>query len=155
MKVSAKPTIRAVAVHEVPCDGAPIRKELDNYYESEGILAETAAYRARILPVVLIEVEVANATETFDVGDFTQEMELADEEIWQVAYEEAFLSPDGRELVRRDIGCADAVTGGRICFYFHLYDPGRPMLWTYGEFTCPPVTPVPEYLSALVPYVPI
>ena len=155
MKVPSKPAIRAVAAYEIPIDGAPIRKELDAYYESEGILKETAAYRARVLPLVLIEVEVSGADERFDVGDFTQEMELADEEIWQVAYDEAFLSPDGQSLVRRDIGCADAVPGGRICFYFHLYDPGRPMLWTYGEFECPPVTPVPEYLAQLVPYEPI
>ena len=82
-------------------------------------------------------------------------MEFAEEETWQVAYDEAFLSPDGLSLVRRDIGCADAVSGGRICFYFHLYDPGRPMLWTYGEFTCPTPVPLPEHLAALVPYEPI
>ena len=139
----------------MPVDAAPIRKELDSFYESEGLLAETAAYRARLLPLALIEVEVSGADERFDVGDFTQEMEFAEEETWQVAYDEAFLSPDGLSLVRRDIGCADAVSGGRICFYFHLYDPGRPMLWTYGEFTCPTPVPIPEHLAGLVPYEPI
>ena len=150
-----KPSIQPIAVYEVPCDAAPIRKELDSFYESEGLLAETAEYRARLLPVVRIEVVVSGADERFDVGDFTQEMELADEEIWQVAYDEAFLSPDGQQLVRRDIGCADAVSGGRICFYFHLYVPGRPMLWTYGEFECPKPGPIPERLATLVPYEPI
>ena len=150
-----KPLIQPIAVYAVPVDAAPIRKELDVFYESEGLLAETAAYRARLIPLALIEVVVSGADERFDVGDFTQEMEFADEEIWQVAYDEAFLSPDGQALVRRDIGCADAVSGGRICFYFHLYDPGRPMLWTYGEFQCPAPVPVPEHLAALVPYEPI
>ena len=150
-----KATIQPIAVYSVPVDAAPIRKELDSFYESEGLLAETAAYRARLLPLALIEVEVSGADERFDVGDFTQEMEFAEEETWQVAYDEAFLSPDGLSLVRRDIGCADAVSGGRICFYFHLYDPGRPMLWTYGEFTCPTPVPIPEHLAGLVPYEPI
>jgi len=146
------PTIRALAVHEVPCDDAEWRKQIDSFYDSEGLLKETAAYRARLIPIALIEVEVSGADERFDVGDFTQEMELADEETWQVAYDEAFLAPDGQSLVRRDIGCADAVSGGRICFFFHFYDPLRPMLWTYGEFECPAPTPLPAHLAALVPY---
>ena len=150
-----KPSIQPIAVYSVPVDEVPIRKEIDNFYESEGLLVETAAYRARLLPLALIEVVVSGADERFDVGDFTQEMEFAEEETWQVAYDEAFLSPDGLSLVRRDIGCADAVSGGRICFYFHLYDPGRPMLWTYGEFLCPAPVPIPEHLAALVPYAPI
>ena len=147
-----KPSIQTLAVHQVPCDAARWREEIDSYYRSENLLKETAAYRTRLLPLVLIEVAVSGADERFDVGDFTQEMEHAPEEAWQVAYDEAFLSPDGTSLVRRDIGCADAVSGGRICFYFHFYDPERPMYWTYGEFKCPPPTPLPEHLAALVPY---
>ena len=147
-----KPSVHPIAVYEVPCDAATWRKEIDGYYESENLLNETSAYRARLIPLALIEVIVSGADERFDVGDFTQEMELASEEAWQVAYDEAFLSPDGMSLVRRDIGCADAVSGGRICFYFHFYDPERPMFWTYGELHCPPPQPLPDRLAALVPY---
>lgn len=148
-------SIQPIAVHEVPCNSTKMRQEIDAFYESENLLNMTESYRSRLIPLVLVEVVVSGADERFDVGDFTQEMELADEETWQVAYEEAFLSPDGQALVRRDIGCADAVSGGRICFYFHFYDPARPMLWTYGEFSCPPPTPLPTHLAKLVPYPPI
>lgn len=149
------PSIQPIAVYEVPCNAAKLRGDIDAFYESENLMNMTESYRARLIPLALIEVVVSGADERFDVGDFTQEMELADEETWQVAYEEAFLSPDGKSLVRRDIGCADAVSGGRICFYFHFYDPLRPMLWTYGEFACPAPTPLPDHLAKLVPYPPI
>ena len=139
-------------MHDVGRDLPGWRDPLDGYYKEENLLDETAAYRARLLPLVLVEVVVSGADERFDVGDFTQEMEQADEEVWQVAYDEAFLSPDGQSLVRRDIGCADAVSGGRICFYFHFYDPLRPMHWTYGEFACPPLVPISSGLAKLVPY---
>ena len=146
------PTIRVIAVYEVPCDSEEAHLEIDDYYRSVGLFQESAAYRARLIPLVLIEAEISGADARFDSGNFTQEMELAPQETWQVAYDEAVLTADGQSVAARGVGCADGITQARICFYFHFYDPERPMRWTYGEFQCVPPVPIDDRVAELVPY---
>jgi hypothetical protein len=98
---------------------------------------------------------VGDVDSRFSVSDFAQEMVGKPKSAGQVAYDEALLSSDGLGLIARRQGCADAITAGRIAFYFHYYNPGMPMLWTYGEFSCPPVQLVPASLWKLVPYTPV
>jgi hypothetical protein len=146
------PSIRVTAVYEVPCDAEEAHLEIDDFYRSLNLFKETAAYRARLIPLVLIDAEISGADARFDSGNFTQEMELAPQESWQVAYDEAVLSSDGRSVLSRGVGCADGMVEGRLCFYFHYYDPGRAMRWTYGEFDCPTPVALTASLGELIPY---
>jgi hypothetical protein len=84
---------------------------------------------------------VSDIDSHFSVSDFAQEIVGKPKSAGQVAYDEALLSSDGLGLIGRRQGCADAITAGRIAFYY--YNPEMPMLWTYGEFSCPPVHFVP------------
>ena len=79
----------------------------------------------------------------------------APKKAWQVAYDATLLSPDGTQVVARKGKCLHGLHAGRIAFYFHYYDPSKPMLWTYGQFAGVPVQPVPQHLSNLVPYFPV
>ena len=146
------PAIQVHAVYEVPCDSEEALLEIDDFYHSLDLFEQSAAYRKRIIPLVLIDATIANTDSRLDFGNFTQEMELAPREHWQVAYDEAVLANDGKTLIERGPGCADGLEAGRICFYFHFYDPVRPLRWTYGEFTCPAPAAIPDLLTELVPY---
>lgn len=69
-----------------------------------------------------------------------------------MAYDEALLSEDGATVVEHRQGCASGISGGRITFFLHHYDPTRPIQWSFGEFTCPEHLPMPGRLARLVPY---
>jgi hypothetical protein len=131
------------------------RENIDGYYRSLGLLSETRAYRSRLVAIALVEVVISGADASFDVGQFRQPMAMAPAETSQVAYDEGLLSSDGHSVIRRQQGCADGLTEGRICFFLHHYDPMRPILWTYGEFTYPPPQPIIERLARMLPNQPI
>jgi hypothetical protein len=97
---------------------------------------------------------ISSLDDQFEVAHFTQEMEEAPQEAWQVAYDEALLSPDGSAVLNRRLGCADSAREARLAFYFHYYDQSRPMKWTYGTFECPEVKAAPQRLLDLLPYEP-
>jgi hypothetical protein len=81
-------------------------------------------------------------------------MEETPEPEWQVAYDEAVLSFDGNSVIANRIGCAKGIREARIAFYFHYYDPTRPMRWTYGQFFAPAVPAIDPGLAQLLPYQP-
>jgi len=109
-------------------------------------------YIERCIPLVLIDLTIANANSRFNVSDFAQEMEGVDSP--QVAYEEAVLSKDG-QVIERGLGCADNLRNGRIAFYLHYFDPSKPLKWTYGTITCPEAQIMPASLWKAMPYEPI
>lgn len=157
------PHITVLGVYRVPVDQEEFRAELAvtlfpaNDYSDTG--DEARCYLARCVPVVLIEVFVEHTDARFDCGDFGQRtigLLTADgEDNWQVAYDEALLSDDGTTVIRRSINGANQIARGRIAFYLRFYDPARPVRWSYGEFTCPPVQDISPALWTLVPYNPI
>lgn len=97
--------------------------------------------------VVAFDVKVTNANEKFDVGDFTQ----PDSD--QVAYNEAYLSPDGRSL-DSTLKPTDPINF-RIYFFLHFTNVNKPLLSSYGELSIPELKPLPEYLNRIHPFVPV
>ncbi|MBM3756155.1 MAG: hypothetical protein FJW38_19480 [Acidobacteria bacterium] len=151
----SEPSVECMGVYVVPCDDCRWQEDLDNSYRSLGIFDETAEYRGRVISIALVEVAVSGADSSFDVGEFRQTMERAPNAYAQVAYDEAFLSEDGSTVVEHLQDRASGISGGRITFFLHYYDPTRPIQWSFGEFTCPAPRPMPERLARLVPYQPI
>jgi len=112
-----------------------------------------AKYVDRCVPRVLFDILVHAPDGAFNADDFTQLVPSPlGEDAQQAAFNEALLSFDGQQILERKHGCADGLQAGRMSFYFHYYDPCRPMQWTYGEFDCPPVSLVPAHLWNLLPY---
>jgi hypothetical protein len=140
-------------VYRVRYDEATLRAQLLDYYcKSIDADPNVTDFMGRVIPLVLMDVSVLGVDEPVEVGEFTQEMPGAPKEAWQVAYDEALLSADGTAVLARRQGCAKEIREGRIAFYFHYYDPDRPMQWTYGVFSCPPPEPVNVRLLSLLPY---
>ncbi len=102
---------------------------------------------------VLIEVQVEHATRRFKVGDFNQPIEGRSQEWWQVAYDEAYLSPDGRAVVSK-WKPPEGVRTYRIAFWLHDFQPGVPLGTSYGPVALPPAGKLPVRLQRLLKYVP-
>ena len=103
--------------------------------------------RNELSSIVLIEAVVENPDDRFDAGDFTQPGSD------QVAYDEAFLSPDGTSVISR-LRAPDTQPL-RLTFFLHFFDPKKPLLTSYREVPVPPVQRMPERLKSLVPYEPV
>jgi len=144
-------------VYRIGCDESALMAQLLDYYGKalSTYPVEVSTFVERVIPVVLMDVTISDADERFNMAEFTQEMPSAPREIWQVPYDEALLSEDGSEVVARWPGCAENIGAGRIGFYFHFYDPDRPMRWTYGVVPCPTPQPISDRLVSLLPYEPI
>ncbi len=104
------------------------------------------------VPLAIFEVTLANLDTRFQMSEFTQPMPGTPPKNWQVAYDEALLSKNGMQVLARNSGCTNGLLAGRVAFYFHYYDPSKPMMWTYGDFSSPGVQIVPKRLWDLVPY---
>ena len=70
----------------------------------------------------------------------------------QCGYDEGLLSSDGESLVQRKMKCIHGTGRLRFGVYLHYYDPSRPLIWEFGEVTCPPVQQAPVRLMTLLPY---
>jgi hypothetical protein len=106
-----------------------------------------ASVRAELVSVVLVEAIVEHADERFDVSDFGQPGSS------QAAYDEAFLSPDGRSVVSRFK--APSTDPLRLVFFLHFFDSSKPLTTSYGEVGIPAITGFPERLSACISYEPV
>jgi hypothetical protein len=150
------PSIDVLAVYSVPFMDDELLGQLRRMYFPTNAYVDppssVLAYIERCIPLVLVDVVVANADERFTVDDFTQDMEPTASP--QAAYDEGLFSADGQLLVRKQ-GCADHLHDGRIMFYLHYYDPFKPIRWTYGSCECPPPQLVPKSIWELMPYTPV
>lgn len=120
------------------------------------ITGDDAATNEHFDRLVLIEAQINELPEPFDMGQFGQIMPAGDTwpENMQVGYDEAMLSSDGETLLVREMNCAQSAGPLRFAVYLHFYDPKRPLLWQFGEISCPPVQDVPIRLQMLMPYTP-
>jgi hypothetical protein len=154
-----QPAMKTLGVYRVPRIDNELREQLGQYYFFGNAMRDRGAGVQRFLgsciPLVLFELLLTDLDERFSIGDFTQEIPGTPPEAWQAAYDEAVLSADGSQVFTRNPLCTRGLRAGRIGFYFHFYDPLKPMRWTYGEFLNPPVEMIPERLWKLMPYSPV
>jgi hypothetical protein len=145
-------TIRILGVYKVDMTDDRLRQTMDEKYggialsESERRQVEECV-REELSSVVLIEVLVENRDDHFDVGDFTQPGRE------QVAYDEAYLSPDGTSVLSRLRMPEDGSL--RLAFFLHFFDPEKPLVTSYGELPTPPIQKMPDILPLLVLYEPV
>ena len=154
------PAITVLRVYRLPIAEEELLDDLRRYFFFGNATRDVSSGIYRFIdncvPLALFDVVVSGLDDRFRVGDFTQEMAgVPDRKMWQVAYGEAELTPDGTHLFNIKNQHPEALHDARLAFYFHYYDPSRPMLWTYGQFSSPPVQMVPEKLVAMIPYTPV
>jgi hypothetical protein len=153
-----QPTIDVLGVYRVRATDALIADRLEYSYSPDQVdtpkkrRAVEREAREFIESVALIEVLVRNPDKRFDVGDFTQRVDGVSRDDWQVAYAEAFLTPDGTSLADDQEASDIAKAGLRIAFFLHLWDAKKPLVTSYGDVQCPSVSEMPERLERLVPY---
>jgi len=146
------PAIQILGVYRVPPTDALFQKAMDLKFadielsDSQRQQAE-ASVKAELSSVVLIEALIENRDGRFDLGDFAQP------ESDQTAYDEAFLSLDGKSVLSR-LRAPD-VEPLRLTFFVHFFDPESPLMTSYGELALPPVQEMPERLQVLAPYHPV
>ena len=104
----------------------------------------------------MLEVLVGNPISNFDVWAFVQPNPAQPETLWQVAWNEKFLTVDGEALM--EVGPrakAPDAPEFRVAFIIHGWRPDLPPL-RYGEreLSPPAIQPLPERLWRLAPYVP-
>jgi hypothetical protein len=152
-------SINIEGIFRVPIDDSELREQLRRYYFFGNAVRDIAhavyGFVETCIPLVLFEIRLNNLDERFRIEDFTQEMPGAPEKAWQRPYDEALLSMDGTRVVARSITCTRGLQSGRVAFYFHYYDPQKPMRWTYGQFSGLEVQLVPRTLWQLMPYRPV
>lgn len=146
------PRVEVLGVYPVEVDDPLVERALAVKYEGLD-LSEPEKQRARadvveeLSGVVLIEVRIRDRDDRFDVGDFEQ----PDSD--QAPYDEAFLSDDGtRVLSREDLPEGEPL---RIVFFLHFFDPGLPLVTSYGAVKLPALAPMPKRLIELMPYEPV
>jgi hypothetical protein len=148
-----EPKIEVLGVCKVPLTDELLAEAMELKYgylgasNSRERRAAEEQLKRELSSIVLIEVLAKNLDERFDVGDFAQPHED------QVAYDEAYLSLDGTQVLSRGDPPPDDTQ--RIVFFLHFCDPERPLKSSYGDMTCPLVQPMPERLAGLVPYQPV
>jgi hypothetical protein len=154
-----EPRIEVLGVYRLPVTEELFREQFDILYgypmsEPERAQAERQC-REQLSSVVLVEASVHNRDQTFDVGRFTQPQEGVPEANWQVAWAEAYLTPDGESLAVERWSKPPQSGDLRAAFFVHFWQPGLPLRTSYGEVECPAVQEMPERLARLVPYEPV
>lgn len=95
--------------------------------------------------LVLVEIQVSDASEDFDVGLIHSEG--SDQAPW----DEKYFSIDGHLLVGD--GSKRPPSGEfRVCFFLHRFDPESEIVSPYGHLKCVAVTEMPERLSKICIY---
>ena len=151
-----EPSVEVIGVYRVRVTDALIQERVQYSYSRDavatrdGCSAVERECRDFLESIVLVEALVRNRDGRFDVGDFTQRVGDTRDN-WQVAYAEAFLTPDGEALASTrsyEVPPGDL----RVAFFVHFWDEERPLATSYGDVDCPTPTAMPERLERLVPY---
>ena len=100
-----------------------------------------------------VEVLVENADVQFDAGAFVQPVPGVPSGLWQVAWNETYLTEDGTSVLSGyPHHIVPKQSRFRIVFIVHSYRPGFPLESSYGKLKLPEAEPMPERLWRLAPY---
>ena len=146
-----QPTIKVLGAYKVEITDDEIRKFLKESFGNSITANETEQQfilkREETVSVVALDVSVTNADDNFDIGDFKQ----PDGD--QVAYDEIYLSIDGRSTESQSQ--PNDPNNFRVYFFLHFYDKNKPLLTSYGTVNIPEIQPLPGYLKSLHPFTPV
>lgn len=148
-------TITVIGVHPMNADEERFRKffcEYLNLAETSGPLADydeqlyNNAYNAALIEMVVHD-------ESFDIGKIVQPNPNQPESLWQVAWNETYLSDDGCAVIagyprpakpeQRDL---------RLAFYIHHFWEHPTLAHASETLDLPPATVLPVRLWRLAPY---
>lgn len=144
--------VQLLGIYTLAVSDEMICEQAANLYD-EPSEEEFEEIRAQLASTVLIEVLVTDAGKKFRVDDFTQAVDSQPHENWQAAWAETFLSTDGESLLcERWASLPSGVKSYRVAFFLHEWQPGRPLITSFGELPTGEPQPMPERLQRLVPY---
>jgi hypothetical protein len=141
------PTLRILGVYRLD-----ITQEI--FLEQLPVSGDQDECRDHFSSVVLVEAVAADIDERFSLSDFTQPNPAYPHGAAQVPWDEGLLSSDGEVLLSRTINCVKGNGPLRFAFYMHYWNAELPLLWTYGEVSCPTPQAMPVRLELLMPYRP-
>ncbi len=144
------PRIEVLGAYRLRVTDPLVREEAECRY-GEPRAEDEAEVRQELSAAVLVEVLVHRPDSAFDVGDFIQPQAGVDQAMWQVAWNEVYLSADGGSVIDPP-DLATAPVSLRIAFFMHFWQADVPLQSTYGVLTCPATGEMPERLDRLVPY---
>ena len=102
-------------------------------------------------PCHLLELEIRNPTDGFDLGSITQEISDEDIDNWQVPYDEHYLNIEGEKPIDPDY--PDEMPNSdmlRVAFYFHYLDINKPLRTPAGDVKIIKETKRPDRLNFMV-----
>lgn len=152
----AKPRIEVLGAYRLPVTEDLFREQFDILYgfpmdNKERAKAQREC-REQLESVVLIELLVRNRDKRFQLDDFAQRHKGRSKDNDQVAWAEAYLSPDGKSLLVERWSDPPEIDPLRVAFFIHFWDAAKPLQSSYGELSCPAPQPMPDRLKRLVPY---
>jgi hypothetical protein len=104
--------------------------------------------RDNMQSLYLVELEVRGNLESFDVGAITQDSPQNDSS--QTPFDEQWLGIDGREVIGYEP--PPGAGFGRLVFWFHFLEVGKPLFGPWGSVALPAPTTMPTRLASLVQY---
>jgi hypothetical protein len=90
---------------------------------------------------------VIDCRDKLDLCLFTQPVAGRDRSNWQAPYDEHFLDASGQLLDEKHPYEQPAIGTFRLVFYFHYFDPGRPLEGPIGPIRLPAESTIPARLS--------
>jgi hypothetical protein len=153
------PTIQVLGVYALPVTKELLQMQTDLLFGADltGEARQEAERKCReqLLSTVLVELLVRHRDDRFQSSDFCQPRDGVEENRWQVAWAEAYLSLDGESRLEARWPDQPDANDFRVAFFIHYWEHNRPLLSSYGELRCPAVREMPERLRRLVPYEPL
>jgi hypothetical protein len=163
------PRITVLGLHSAAAEQCAdlIRGEMqymDDQFMSDlgGRISIEEGLRAELSAAVLVEVLVENADDRFKGEDFIHPWPGQSHGEGPMAYLLTYYSADGEvALSDSDSGLGDPYPpvpsdrAFRAAFYIQYWQPGQPLLSSYGPLTYPELSPPPARLWKTVPYVPM
>jgi hypothetical protein len=154
-----QPRIKLLGVYRLPVTEQLIQDQVALLFPGklDGRPRQRAEQRARqqLESTVLIEALVEDRDDRFNASDFVQPAKEKPRDNWQVAWNEVYLSEDGRTRLDTQWPDPPKQRTFRIAFFLHFWNPAMPLRSSYGEIVCSEAEEMPERLAGLVPYEPV